>query len=82
MSQPKESPKSLFLFQAFCSIFFSVILVSLFYMIYGLTNPILCFFLGFGGSIILRETLGSKIEQTYWWIRIYIELNLKDSENE
>jgi hypothetical protein len=81
MQQHNKDPLSLSIFKMAIGAISCLILTMIFTTIYGEVKNLTALTLGFGGTIIFNFALKRQIEYSYWWIRIFLELN-SDSGSE
>jgi len=81
MSQPNSEPTSLFVFRIVASAIFCGLLGSVIGLIYGPINIPMSFALGVGGAIILRVLFEKQITYSYWWLRVWWELNMGNNDS-
>lgn len=79
--QLNQEPISLTLFRVFSNVFFCGILATIMGMIHGPISIPAAFVMGVVGYVIFKTLLQKQVEYVYWWVKIFIELNLKNNND-
>lgn len=81
MQQHNKDPLSLTFFRMMVGAASGCILIMTFIAIYGEVKTPIALILGCGGTFLLNFAIKRQIEYSYWWLRIFLELN-SDSNSE
>lgn len=81
MQQHNKDPLSLTLFRMMVGAIFGSILIMISVTIYGEDKILNALILGSVGTALFHFAIKRQIEYSYWWLRIFLELN-SDSNGE